>query len=96
MEISVKTIQHLAHLSRLQINEPQAAQYQTDMQKMVSFIEQLQEVNTDGVEPLLMLSDASTALRADQLNNSLSAADALKNAPSHDQQYFKVPTVIKK
>ena len=61
MEISVKTIQHLAHLSRLQINETQAAQYQTDMQKMVSFIEQLQEVNTDGVEPLLMLSDASTA-----------------------------------
>ncbi|HLD52999.1 MAG TPA: Asp-tRNA(Asn)/Glu-tRNA(Gln) amidotransferase subunit GatC [Sediminibacterium sp.] len=96
MEISVKTIQHLAHLSRLQINETQAAQYQTDMQKMVSFIEQLQEVNTDGVEPLLMLSDASTALRADQLNESLSAADALKNAPSHDHQYFKVPTVIKK
>ena len=57
MEISVKTIQHLAHLSRLQINETQAAQYQTDMQKMVSFIEQLQEVNTDGVEPLLMLSN---------------------------------------
>ena len=96
MEISVKTIQHLAHLSRLQINETQAAQYQTDMQKMVSFIEQLQEVNTDGVEPLLMLSDASTALRADQLNNSLSAADALKNAPSHDQQCFNVPTVMKK
>lgn len=96
MEISVKTIQHLAHLSRLQINETQAAQYKTDMQRMVSFIEQLQEVNTDGVEPLLMLSDANTALRADQLNESLSAADALKNAPSHDHQYFKVPTVIKK
>lgn len=96
MEISVKTIQHLAHLSRLQINETQALQYQTDMQRMVSFIEQLQEVNTDGVEPLLMLSDASTALREDQIQESLSAADALKNAPSHDQHYFKVPTVIKK
>ncbi|HQS25278.1 MAG: aspartyl/glutamyl-tRNA(Asn/Gln) amidotransferase subunit C [Sphingobacteriia bacterium 24-36-13] len=96
MEISVKTIQHLAHLSRLQINETQAAQYQTDMQRMVSFIEQLQEVNTDGVEPLLMLSDSSATLREDQLHKSLTAADALKNAPSHDHQYFKVPTVIKK
>lgn len=96
MEISVKTIQHLAHLSRLQINETQALQYQTDMQRMVSFIEQLQEVDTNGVEPLLMLSDASTALREDQIQESLSAADALKNAPYHDQEYFKVPTVIKK
>lgn len=96
MEISLKTIQHLAHLSRLQINDGQSAQYQTDMQKMVVFIEKLQELNTDGVEPLLMLSDASAALREDQINESLSSADALKNAPSHNQQYFKVPTVIKK
>lgn len=96
MEISLTTIQHLAHLSRLQINEDQSAQYQTDMQRMVVFIEKLQELNTDGVEPLLMLSDASAALREDQINKSLSSSDALKNAPSHDQQYFKVPTVIKK
>lgn len=96
MEISVKTIQHLAHLSRLQINEKQALQYQTDMQRMVSFIEQLQEINTDGVEPLLMLSDTSTSQREDLVKESLSSVDALKNAPSHDYQYFKVPTVIKK
>jgi aspartyl-tRNA(Asn)/glutamyl-tRNA(Gln) amidotransferase subunit C len=96
MEISFKTIQHLAHLSRLQINEDQLAQYQTDMQKMLVFIEKLQELNTDGVEPLLMLSDASASLREDELTQSLSASDALKNAPSHDQLHFKVPTVIKK
>jgi aspartyl-tRNA(Asn)/glutamyl-tRNA(Gln) amidotransferase subunit C len=96
MEISLKTIQHLAHLSRLQINEDQSAQYQTDMQRMVVFIEKLQELNTDGVAPLLMLSDASNALREDEIKESLTSADALKNAPSHNQYYFKVPTVIKK
>lgn len=96
MEISLKTIHHLAHLSRLQLNEAQATQYQSDMQRMVAFIEKLQTLNTDGVEPLLMLSDSSNALRADQLIESLSAAEALKNAPTHNQQYFKVPTVIKK
>lgn len=96
MEISLKTIEHLAHLSRLQISEAQATQYQSDMQRMVAFIEKLQALNTDGVEPLLMLSNSSNAWRADQLTESLTAANALKNAPSHDQQYFKVPTVIKK
>ncbi len=96
MEISLRTIQHLAHLSRLQINEDQAAQYQTDMQRMVVFIEKLQELNTDGVAPLRTVSDGSAALRGDDLTESLAAEEALKNAPSHDQQYFKVPTVIKK
>lgn len=96
MEISLKTIEHLAHLSRLQINEAQIAQYQLDMQRMVAFIEKLQALNTDGVAPLLMLSDSSNTWREDQLTQSLTAEIALKNAPNHDQQYFKVPTVIKK
>ena len=96
MEISLKTIRHLAHLSRLQINEDQAAQYQTDMQRMVVFIEKLQALNTDGVAPLRTVSDGSAALRTDELTERLTAEDALKNAPSHNQQYFKVPTVIKK
>lgn len=96
MEISLKTIEHLAHLSRLQINEAQTAQYQLDMQRMVAFIEKLQALNTDGVAPLLMLSDSSNTWREDQLTQSLTAENALKNAPTHNQQYFKVPTVIKK
>ena len=96
MEISLKTIHHLAHLSRLQLTEAQAEQYQSDMQRMVAFIEKLQVLDTNDVAPLLMLSDATNALREDQLQESLSNNDALKNAPLHNQQYFKVPTVIKK
>ena len=96
MEISLKTINHLAHLSRLQLTEAQAEQYQSDMQRMVAFIEKLQVLDTNDVAPLLMLSDATNALREDQLQESLSNNDALKNAPLHNQQYFKVPTVIKK
>jgi aspartyl-tRNA(Asn)/glutamyl-tRNA(Gln) amidotransferase subunit C len=96
MEISLKTIHHLAHLSRLQLTEAQAEQYQSDMQRMVAFIEKLQVLDTNDVAPLLILSDATNALREDQLQESLSNNDALKNAPLHNQQYFKVPTVIKK
>lgn len=96
MEISVKTIQHLAHLSRLQISEEQVAQYQSDMQRMVAFIEKLQELDTNGVAPLRIMANSNNALRADLVTQSFTASEALKNAPSHDQQYFKVPTVIKK
>ena len=96
MEISLKTIHHLAHLSRLEIDDAQALQYQNDMQRMVSFIEQLQTLDTNGVEPLRFLADGTAALRTDQLTPSLNAAEALKNAPLHNAQYFKVPTVIKK
>lgn len=96
MEISVKTIQHLAHLSRLQISEEQVAQYQSDMQRMVAFIEKLQALDTNEVAPLRMMSNSSNAFRADEITQSLTASEALKNAPAHNQQYFKVPTVIKK
>lgn len=96
MEISVKTIQHLAHLSRLQISEEQVAQYQSDMQRMVTFIEKLQELDTNEVAPLRLMANSNNAFRADLVTQSLTASEALKNAPSHDQQYFKVPTVIKK
>jgi aspartyl-tRNA(Asn)/glutamyl-tRNA(Gln) amidotransferase subunit C len=96
MEISVKTIQHLAHLSRLQISEEQVAQYQADMQRMVAFIEKLQALDTNEVAPLRMMTISNNAFRADQVTQSLTASEALKNAPSHDQHYFKVPTVIKK
>ncbi|WP_439506791.1 Asp-tRNA(Asn)/Glu-tRNA(Gln) amidotransferase subunit GatC [Sediminibacterium sp.] len=96
MEISVKTIQHLAHLSRLEISDEQVANYQADMQRMVTFIQQLQALDTNGVAPLRIMADSNNAFRADQITNSLTAKDALKNAPSHDQHYFKVPTVIKK
>ena len=96
MNISVKTIQHLAHLSRLQISEEQVAQYQSDMQRMVAFIEKLQALDTNDIAPLRMMANSNGALRADEISQSLPASEALKNAPTHDQQYFKVPTVIKK
>ena len=96
MKVDEQLVDKLAHLARLEFNGSEKQQIIADLDRILGFVAQLQEVNTDGVEPLLMLSDASTSLRADQLNESLSATDALKNAPSHDQQYFKVPTVIKK
>jgi len=63
---------------------------------MIAFVEKLNELDTTGVEPLLHMSDEINVLRQDEIKGSISREDALKNAPVHDEQFFKVPKVIRK
>jgi len=72
------------------------SEIRNDLQKMVGFIEQLQTVDTNGVEPLLHMGDAVNILRQDQVQGSIQREEALLNAPLADEAFFKVPTVIKK
>jgi len=67
-----------------------------DLQKMIGFIDKLNELDTTGVEPLLHMSDNLNVLREDEVGGMISREDALKNAPLHDDEFFKVPKVIKK
>ena len=62
----------------------------------LGFVEKLDELNLDGVEPLLHMSSEVNVLREDEIKGSISRSAALKNAPLHDDQFFKVPKVIKK
>lgn len=95
MEIKANSIAHLANLSRLHIAESQMEQYQQDLQKMVAFIEKLNELDTEGVTPLRDMS-VSSVLREDSVQGSLSLEEALQNAPAAHSPYFIVPKVIKK
>ena len=96
MEITPKLIDHLSHLARLEFDLDKKENIRNDVERMVGFIEKLQELNTDGVEPLLFMSDAQNVWRADEVSRSVSRQEALSNAPIKDETYFKVPTVIKK
>jgi aspartyl-tRNA(Asn)/glutamyl-tRNA(Gln) amidotransferase subunit C len=89
-------IDKLAHLARLKFDEAEKQEIKTDLQRMIVFVEKLNELDLDGVEPLLHMSDEVNVLREDEINGSVSRLEALKNAPSHDEQFFKVPKVIKK
>ena len=89
-------VEKLAHLARLKFNEEEKQEIMTDLQRMISFVEKLNELNLDGVEPLLHLSDEVNVLREDEIKGSVSREDALKNAPLHDEEFIKVPKVIKK
>ena len=89
-------VKKLAHLARLKFNDAEKQAIKTDLQRMISFAEKLNELNLEGVEPLLHMSDEVNILREDEIKGSVSRKEALKNAPLHDEQFFKVPKVIKK
>ena len=96
MEVNDELINNLAQLARLEFNDVEKDEIKDDLQKMIAFIDKLNELDTTGVEPLLHMSDNVNVLREDEVQGSISREDALKNAPVHDKQFFKVPKVIKK
>jgi aspartyl-tRNA(Asn)/glutamyl-tRNA(Gln) amidotransferase subunit C len=96
MIVNDELVDQLAHLSRLEIKPGERESIKKDLQKMIAFIEKLNEVDTTGVEPLLFMSDEINILREDKVEGSISREEALKNAPNKDDQFFKVPKVIRK
>jgi len=96
MEVNDQLVDKLANLSRLQFDTAEKVAIKADLQSMIQFIDKLNELDTTGVEPLLHMSDNVNVLRADEVQGSISREDALKNAPVHDEQFFKVPKVIQK
>lgn len=96
MEVNDALVDKLANLARLQFNDAEKEGIKNDLQRMIQFVEKLNEVDTTGVEPLLHMSEQVNVLREDDVQGSIPTAEGLKNAPVHDEQFFKVPKVIKK
>lgn len=96
MEVNDAMIDKLAHLARLKFNNEEKEEIKHDLQRMISFVEKLNELDLEGVEPLVHMTDEINVLRDDEVKGSISQEEALKNAPLHDEQFFKVPKVIKK
>ena len=96
MEVNDAMVDKLAHLSRLQFDETEKREIKNDLQRMIGFVEKLNELHLEGVEPMLFMSNEVNVLREDEIKGSISRKEALKNAPLHDEQFFKVPKVIKK
>ena len=67
-----------------------------DLESILGFVDKLSEIDTEGVDPLIYLSEELNVLRTDEIGEEITQEDALKNAPEKDSDYFKVPTVLKK
>ncbi len=96
MEVNNKLIKDLSRLAKLNFDEQAADKMKGDLDKIIGFVDKLSEIDTEGIEPLIYLSEEVNVLRADEIKHEVSQESALKNAPQKDSDYFKVPTVLKK
>lgn len=96
MKIDNDLILKLEHLSKLQLTDTEREKMTGDLNDILKMIKKLEEVDTEGVEPLTHMTDVVNAFRTDEVKNQLSREDALKNAPKTDGKFFQVPKVIKK
>ena len=96
MEVNIALVEKLANLSRLSFDEAEKESIKSDLQRMIQFVEKLNELDTTGIEPLLHMSDNINILREDEVKGSIGRTEGLKNAPVQDGEFFKVRKVIKK
>lgn len=95
MKIDKDTVDKIAHLARLEyITNESKEEIIKDMNNMLGFIDKLNELDTSNIEPLIYMSDETNILREDDVKQEITHAEALKNAPQKDSDYFKVPKVI--
>ena len=94
MQIDATLISGLEKLARLQLDEGEREKLTADLQGILDLVDKLRELDTTGVEPLVYLNEETDALRADEVADQLNRDEALKNAPRHDGQFFRVPKVI--
>ena len=94
MKIDRPLLDKIAHLARLEFDEKDAEKIMRDLSEIVDWVEKLNEVNTDGVEPLTSMSHEVNAFREDETKDQLDHDRALRNAPRKDDDYFRVPKVL--
>ena len=95
MEITDELVEHIAHLARLEFEGEKKEAIKADLTKIIGFVDQLATVDTEGVEPLIFMTDSINVLREDEVKETITQVEALKNAPHKDSDYFKIPKVLK-
>jgi aspartyl-tRNA(Asn)/glutamyl-tRNA(Gln) amidotransferase subunit C len=94
MKVDQETLHKMAHLARLNVRPEEEAELLTSLNGVLDWMEQLNEVDTTGVEPLTHISAETNVLREDRVTQHLPREQALVNAPQHDEQFFEVPKVL--
>jgi aspartyl-tRNA(Asn)/glutamyl-tRNA(Gln) amidotransferase subunit C len=95
MEVNDALVDHLCKLACLEFDGAGKQEIKKDLQKIIGFVEKLNELDLRDVEPLLHMGEETDFMREDIIEVPLDRNEALRNAPMADQQYFKVPQVVK-
>jgi len=94
MAVTKKDVEKIAELARLKFSEDELENFTPQMNEILSYMDKLNELDTENVNPLSHPVEQSNVFREDEMKISIPVEDALKNAPSKDEHHFKVPKVI--
>jgi aspartyl-tRNA(Asn)/glutamyl-tRNA(Gln) amidotransferase subunit C len=94
MSVDALTVRRIAHLARIAVNDAEVPHLQGDLNAMLAFVEQLSEVNIDGVEPMTSVTPMAMKKRPDVVDDGDIADDIVKNAPATENHFFLVPKVV--
>jgi aspartyl-tRNA(Asn)/glutamyl-tRNA(Gln) amidotransferase subunit C len=94
MSVDAETVRRIAHLARIAVEEVEVERLQGELNAMLAFVEQLQEVNVENVEPMTSVTPMKMKMRADVVTDGDDAAAVLKNSPASEDNFFLVPKVV--
>lgn len=87
-------VERIAQLSKLKFEGNAKNAIKADLERMIDFVDKLNEIDTENVEPLIFITNEINHLRKDEAKQEITQQEALSNAPAKDSDYFKVPKVI--
>ena len=94
MSVDATTVRRIAHLARIAVTDAEVPHLQGELNAILAFVEQLSEVNIEGVEPMTSVTPMEMKKRADIVNDGEIADDIVKNAPATEDHFFLVPKVV--
>ena len=94
MSVDTATVRRIAHLARIAVKDEEVEHLKDELNGILAFVEQLSEVNVEGVEPMTSVTPMAMKKRTDELTDGSKAADIVANAPVTDHNFFVVPKVV--
>jgi aspartyl-tRNA(Asn)/glutamyl-tRNA(Gln) amidotransferase subunit C len=94
MSVDTTTVRRIAHLARIAVADDEVEHLKDELNGILAFVEQLQEVNVEGVEPMTSVTPMVMKKREDMVTDGGIAEDIVKNAPATEDHFFLVPKVV--
>jgi len=94
MSVDAQTVRRIAHLARIAVEEDEVERLKGELNAILAFVEQLQEVNVEGVEPMTSVTPMKMKMRADVVTDGGNAEAVLQNAPASENNFYLVPKVV--
>ena len=94
MSVDATTVRRIAHLARIAVSEAEVPHLEGELNAILAFVEQLSEVNVEGIEPMTSVTPMEMKKRTDVVNDGEIPDDIVRNAPATENHFFLVPKVV--